>query len=236
MTTRHAEAPSISGPSTRKKSRKTERRTPRQERSQQTVEAILTAAKPLVIKHGVEGFTTNGVARLAGVSIGSLYQYFPSKRAILFELRRRHQQAGWQLFMAEAAALMDAPVQVATRRFVEKMFEVHRADPELHRALETEGRKLGFGELERQAIQVVRMYYERHRHELAVSDLDHAAFLVSAATEAITHGAVLERPDLLRDEKLIDGLVRMLLGYLTAEVSEEVPARSLAAASSAQSA
>jgi hypothetical protein len=64
------------------------------------------------------------------------------------------------------------------------------------------------------------LYYERHRTELAVTDLDQASFLVAVATEAITHRAVLERPDLLRDDKLVDGIVRMLLGYLTADVRE----------------
>lgn len=201
------------------------RRTPRQERSHFTVDAILTAAKTLVIRHGVAGFTTNGVARLAGVSIGSLYQYFPSKRALLTELRRQHQQHGERIFRAEAQALMDQPVQVATRRFVELMVAVHRAEPELHRALELDGRNPGYGDWERQAIQLIRLYYERHRHELAVTDLDLAAFLVSVATEAITHGAVVERPELLRDDKFVDGIVRLILGYLTADVSEQPPAR-----------
>jgi AcrR family transcriptional regulator len=199
------------------------RRAPRQQRSQQMVDAILTAARMLVIKHGVSGLTTNAVARLAGVSIGSLYQYFPSKRAIVEELRRRHQQVGEQIFRAEALRLMDQPVQVATRRFVEKMIEVHRAEPELHKALELDGRNAGYSEWERQAMQLIRLYYERHRSELAVDDLDLAALLVSVTSEAVTHAVVVERPDLLRDQKLADGLVRMLLGYLTAQVDEHVP-------------
>jgi AcrR family transcriptional regulator len=200
------------------------RRAPRQERSQSMVDAIVTAAKQLVIKHGVDGVTTNAVARLAGVSIGSLYQYFPSKRAIVAELRKRHQQAGEQMFRAEAIQLLNVPVQAATRRFVEKMIEVHRSEPALHRALELDGRSPGYGDWERQAVQLIRVYYERHRSELAVTDLDLASFLVSVTTEAITHAAVLERPDLLNDGKLADGIVRLLLGYLTANVEERAPA------------
>jgi AcrR family transcriptional regulator len=191
------------------------RRAPSQERSQQMVDAILTAARLLVVKHGLENLTTNAVARLAGVSIGSLYQYFPSKRAIVAELRNQHQRMGEQIFRAELVLLIDQPVQVATRRFVEKLIEVHRKEPELHRALEMEGRSGGYGDWERQAVQLIRLYYERHRAELTVQDLDLASFLVSAASEAVTHAAAMERPDLLRDDKLVDGLTRMLLGYLT---------------------
>jgi AcrR family transcriptional regulator len=179
------------------------------------VDAILTAAKLLVIKHGVDGLTTNAVARLAGVSIGSLYQYFPSKRAIIAALREKHQRQGEQIFRAELAQLLDQPVDVATRRFVAKLIEVHRSEPELHRALELDGRTARYGDWERQAVQLIRFYYERHRAELAVSDLDLAAFIVAATSEAVTHAAVTERPDLLRDDKLVDGLVRMFLGYLT---------------------
>jgi len=95
------------------------------------VDAILTAAKLLVVKHGVDGLTTNVVDRLAGVSIGSLYQYFPGKRALLTELRKRHQQLGEQVFRAEAVAMFNQPVAVAARRLVERMIEVHREEPEL---------------------------------------------------------------------------------------------------------
>jgi hypothetical protein len=103
-----------------------------------------------------------------------------------------------------------------TRRYVAQMIAVHRAEPEVHHALEREGRPVLIGEWERQAMQIVRAYLEQHRDELAIADLDLAAFLVSVTTEAITHAAVLERPDLLKDDRLVDGIVAMLLGYLTA--------------------
>ena len=191
------------------------RRTPRQERSQHLVDAILTAAQTLVARHGVDKLTTNGVARLAGVSIGSLYQYFPGKRALIAELRRRHQEAGEQIFRAEAEKLVNAPVPVAVRHFVEKMIEVHRSDPALHQALEVVGRTSWIGDWERRALGIVRAYLELHRAELAVTDLDQAAFMVLVAAESITHGSVIERPAYLSDPALIEGLVVMLTAYLT---------------------
>jgi AcrR family transcriptional regulator len=217
-------------PKARKRSDAKGRRSPKQERSQHTVDAILTAAKTLVVKHGLDRVTTNGVARLAGVSIGSLYQYFPSKRAIITELRKQHQQAGERIFRAEAANLVNAPVRVAVRRFVEKMIEVHREEPELHRALELEGRSVWVGDWERQAIGIVRLYLEHHRDELTVHDLDQAAHLLMITAEAITHGLVLERPDLLRDATVVDGVVRMFTAYLTSTVPSEAPLGAVRAA------
>src|SRR5256885_17137254 len=66
------------------------RRRPRQERSRETVEAIVEAAAQVFERHGYAAGTTNRIAERAGVSIGSLYQYFPNKDAIVAELARRH--------------------------------------------------------------------------------------------------------------------------------------------------
>ncbi|NUE94496.1 TetR/AcrR family transcriptional regulator [Acinetobacter seifertii] len=67
------------------------RKRPRQARSVTTFEAILEAAARILESLGFAGFNTNAVAELAGVSIGSLYQYFPSKDALIVELIRRER-------------------------------------------------------------------------------------------------------------------------------------------------
>lgn len=69
------------------------RKRPRQARSAATVEAIVEAAAHILEEHGPEGFNTNAVARRAGVSIGSLYQYFPGKEALVAELSERAARA-----------------------------------------------------------------------------------------------------------------------------------------------
>ncbi len=66
------------------------RRAPQQIRGQQRVDSILAAAEQVLIEHGFDGATTNQIAARAGVPIGSLYQFFPHKNAIVEELSRRH--------------------------------------------------------------------------------------------------------------------------------------------------
>jgi len=68
------------------------RRTPRQERSRLTVEAILEAAGLLLVDKGLAGASTNAIAKKAGVSIGSLYQYFPNKESIFLALLESHHE------------------------------------------------------------------------------------------------------------------------------------------------
>lgn len=69
------------------------RKSPRQKRSEQMVADMLEAAAQVLERHGMEGFTTNAVAQRAGVGIGSLYQYFPSKAALVAALMRREEEA-----------------------------------------------------------------------------------------------------------------------------------------------
>lgn len=72
-----------------KKAQATARKRPRQERSRATVEMVLEAAVQVFRREGWDA-TTNRIALAAGVSIGTLYEYFPNKKAILVELARRH--------------------------------------------------------------------------------------------------------------------------------------------------
>lgn len=65
------------------------RKTPSQPRSALTVDAILEGAAHILERHGLEGYTTNAIAERSGVSIGSLYQYFPTKDAITVALIER---------------------------------------------------------------------------------------------------------------------------------------------------
>ncbi|MDW5314158.1 TetR/AcrR family transcriptional regulator [Rhizobium sp. PL01] len=65
------------------------RKKPRQQRSQEMVERIVTAARDMLNEQEFKGLTTNAIAQKAGLSVGSLYQYFPNKEAILLELVQR---------------------------------------------------------------------------------------------------------------------------------------------------
>jgi AcrR family transcriptional regulator len=79
------------------------RKQPRQARSSDLVSAILQAAAQVLAQVGTQGFTTARVAERAGVSIGSLYQYFPNKAAILFQLQRDE----WRDTSARLAAILE---------------------------------------------------------------------------------------------------------------------------------
>lgn len=90
------------------------RKTPRQARARATVEAILEAAARILTGETVQALTTNRVAETAGVSIGSLYQYFPNKEAILAELiREKRSRLTAALAQAEGPDRLVATIRAA---------------------------------------------------------------------------------------------------------------------------
>jgi AcrR family transcriptional regulator len=123
-------------PPPRARDRATPRKPPRQQRSRETVRAILEAAARVFEEDGVAGATTDRIAERAGVSIGSLYQYFPSKAAILATLGRCHLLAGWQALEPALAALdAGAPLAEALPALVHAAVAGNAGRARLHRTL-----------------------------------------------------------------------------------------------------
>jgi len=202
-----------------KKSVVSPRKMPAQDRSRAMVELILEAAARVLVKDGYEAFTTNRVAERAGVSVGSLYQYFPNKGALLGELMRRHMAELEHRFEAILADAADRPLAETVRALIEASVRAHLIDPELHRVLSEEVPHLGavdwrddFG---KRCAERVRAVLEQRRSELAVGNLDLAVYLVTTTTETAVHDAVATRPEDLRSGALADELTRMIVSYLT---------------------
>src|SRR5688500_9562351 len=110
-------------------------RAPRQARAQQTVSVILEAAKRVLIQEGYEATTTNRVAHVAGVSIGSLYQYFPNKEALVASLAEAHLDEILRLVEDGLADTAELPLADSVRSLVSAMLRVHQLEPALHRVL-----------------------------------------------------------------------------------------------------
>jgi AcrR family transcriptional regulator len=202
----------------RKKSPPSPRKLPEQDRSRATVDMIVAAAARVLVKNGYDAFTTNRVAEKAGVSIGSLYQYFPNKEALLSELMRRHTIAIEEGIDAMAERAKSVPLPEVVRVAVEHNVRSHLVDPELHRVL-SEVPPLGTLDWEaafnERMVARVRAAFEARRSEIVVPDLDLAVYVVTHAVEAIVHNAATERFEDLKSGVLAEEVTRMLVGYLT---------------------
>src|SRR6266481_6253125 len=111
------------------------RKSASQERSRSTVDALLEATARVLVKEGYDHASTNKIADAAGVSIGSLYQYFPSKEALVAAVIERHSSGMLEIVRASAVRVALLPLEEAARELVGVMIEAHRVDPKLHRVL-----------------------------------------------------------------------------------------------------
>ncbi|HEX3104599.1 MAG TPA: TetR/AcrR family transcriptional regulator [Terriglobales bacterium] len=206
-----------------RKLRTTPRKLASQERSRQTVNSILEATTRVLIKDGYDRASTNKIAAVAGVSVGSLYQYFPSKEALVAAVSERHSQELLQLMRSTFLRVAAGPIEVAAHEFVSAAIDAHRVNPKLHRVLAEEVPRIGRLEnvdaINEDVYELIRGYLEAHRAEIHVADLDVAAFICVTAVDALTHAAVLRRPEILTDEKaamfvvaVTDLVVRFLRG------------------------
>ena len=192
-----------------------------QERSRSTVHALLEATARVLVKEGYDRASTNRIAEVAGVSIGSLYQYFPSKEALVAAVIDRHQQEISEVTRDALVKAAAHSIEVAAREFVSVAIDSHRLNPKLHGVLSEQIPRVGRLENTeanvREGYALVRGYLEAHRDEIDVADLDLAAFVLVTVVEALTHAAVLRRPDLLADGKarhFVDDVARLVVRYL----------------------
>ena len=191
------------------------RKTPRQDRSRATVEALLEATADILIRDGYARLTTNRIADRAGVNIASLYQYFPGKEAIVAELRRRHgadQRAALRHVLAEQTA---GELESTFRRLVSIGVAGHAQAPRLHRVFTEELPAFGYRDvvaIDAPIFEAMRRFLQQA--DVDVRDLDLALWMIATASGAVLHRAAVERPEDLSSGVIAEELVTLLCRYL----------------------
>lgn len=194
------------------------RKQPRQARAQETVDAVLAATARLVVSDGYDKMSTNRIALAAGVSIGSLYQYFPSKEAIVAALVERHAQTICNLSKAKLAECVDKPLDVTVRTIVEALVEAQAVNPKLDRALREQVPRIGklrlVDDIHNDLIKAVAGYLSTRQESLTIRDPELAAFFVVKALDGIHHE--INNPVLAKRtrQELIEEMVRLAVAYL----------------------
>lgn len=196
------------------------RRTPRQARSRETREAIVEAAARLFASEGLAGATTARIAKLAGVSPGSMYQYFPSKESLVQAIFERESERQFARFVAIVDAQGGDGDPAVIRAFVADFVDVVQADRDLNRVLLEELPRVsgvaGMRPIEATITQTVRALLMSMRDRIQPRDLEMAS-LILVRTVRYSVIALLEEPveDAAR-EAFIDELSDVITAYLLA--------------------
>lgn len=195
------------------------RKTPSQARAQRTVHHILDAAAQILDGPGTARLTTNLVAERAGVSVGTLYQYFPNKAAVVEALLARRRATGEAELLARVASRPDASPDGAVRDVVASLIASARAHRDagvrgLERPGDIDGRAA-------RAEQALIQLWARRRVACPAAAAD--AFVLSRAVLGVVRAAALENSPLLDGTELEPALTRLVIAALRAL---ETPARS----------
>ena len=180
------------------------------------VATLLEAATRVFVKEGYAKATTNRIATAAGVSVGSLYQYFPGKDAIAVELLRRYRDGLVELVGSRLSSATPATFTTVVRDLIRELLRAEGINPALHRVLieqvlRTSARRemLGFEErLEAVLAESIRAA------KIELHDPELSAFLLVRVVLSVVQSAVVDRPR-YKTMELADELTHLVVGYVT---------------------
>lgn len=181
----------------------------------------MDATARILVREGFDKASTNRIAEVAGVSIGSLYQYFPNKEALVVAVARRHRAELLQVGRNVMAEIETLPLKRGIAALVAAAVAAHRVDPRLHRVLAEEIPRVGglkeVGTFDGDYYTLFGKYLANHCNEIRRMNPRLAAFVCMTTIEALTHNAVLHHADSLGStgmDALVDEATRLIVGYL----------------------
>jgi len=199
------------------------RKEPRQARSKAMLDTILDAMARVLVERGYAKTNTNAVAEAAGISVGSLYQYFPNKDALIFALRERHVAHMLAQFEGVVAKMDEQGTLTGDfAALVEALVAAHLLEPELNRIFEEEvtaGMLPVFNEVRQRFYEAIKGVLLRHRKVLTTPDIDLAAFVVQRMLKSLITAVVLVAPPGVQAASVKSEIVPAVVGYLTAKRS-----------------
>jgi AcrR family transcriptional regulator len=195
-----------------------QRRMPQQARSRDTLEMIFEATARIIEHEGQGALNTNRIAERAGISVGTLYQYFPKKEAILVAMARRelaNDRAAVIGAISEAFDVPDAPI---ARLAVRTLIDLHRQREKVRGVIMQAHAALGFSEEHAQPLREVTELLSARSDRVApgraapISPV--TLFVLTRAIIGVIRGAAQERSPLLGTAEFEDEVVRLIENYL----------------------
>ncbi|KAM3114879.1 TetR/AcrR family transcriptional regulator [Phormidesmis sp. 146-33] len=203
------------------------RKLPQQDRSRMTVEAILEATAHILTEEGYDKANTNRIAERAGISIGSLYQYFPNRESLMAALVEQHSDEIARLVESKPNHLSDAPLEIAIPELVKAVIAAHAINPRLHQVLNEEiprsERLQQMQKADEHITELLKTYLARWSDLEEIPTMGHfypqniemTVFIMSRTVEALCHSAVIEHPGFINDGRFEQEVSNLLLLYLT---------------------
>lgn len=191
------------------------RKKPVQKRSQATVDAIVEAAARIFVREGYPSATTNRIAELAGVSVGSLYEYFPNKASLLAALVSRQVDNMMEVMRARLAEAQGASLREIVKAIARAAIEAHYQNIDLNRLLIAGTPRVAhWRHIEQVSFSLADLIRDSLAHLIADPvRLEHAAFTAETIVESLLQRTILFAHR-LPGYRLEEEMAGVLTGYL----------------------
>lgn len=198
----------------------TARKGPVQSRSRATVDAILDGCVRVLDQEGLAAATTSRIAEVSGVSVGSLYQYFENRDAILNALQDREFARTFEMLQTLLLTkTFETEVELA-RNVITSLLDLYRASPGLHRVLALEGLHVAPTErvqaFDHKIVETLRAFLEMTSFSIRRKNRHAAAFVLYHSVRATMLAAILDEPPGITDPVLVDELTDLVVQHLIA--------------------
>ena len=197
------------------------RRPPRQERARATVADILEATARIIERDGYDALTTNEIARVAGVATGSLYQYFPTKEAVVEALQEAHFEKMGRAFLARMEELETAPLRELVFGLGSLMATSELLNSRLSKALlavPRRGRPKAVLQLEQRCGEILHRALVRHAPRADPEALRIPVFMVVQTVEALIISTSQYRPRGLTRQRFTSELAELVTRYIAHKI------------------
>ena len=202
----------------RRQSRRLWRRTPKQDRARDTIEVILHATAQILDQKGAAALNTNAIAERAGISVGTLYEYFPDKEAVLVALARRQLARDRAIMLDVISAPGGGSFPERVRRAIRVLIGLHAENESVRKVTMATHLAHGLWDEHAEPVRAVADLLAQVEGALPrnVPLSQTSIFVLTRAVVGVVRAAMREQPELLRAKELEDELVNLVEGFLEA--------------------
>jgi AcrR family transcriptional regulator len=195
------------------RARRRPRKKPAQKRAKETVRAVIEAAARILVREGYERTNVNHVAKLAGVSVGSIYQYFPSKEALVAEVARDLAERTLAHFQDGVMELALLPLREAVRGVMERAVRALRTDPQLREVILQQLPADVFDTRQPDSMLwvLLREYFQFHSEAIRPMNIDLAVAILQASVDAVAKVTSIRGDP---EEDVVAELTHLVYGYI----------------------
>lgn len=202
------------------------RKRPQQQRSRQMVDTLVEATARCIAEHGLDGTTTPKIADLAGVSVGSLYQYFDGKDALISALiEKMAQDVAHALKHLPSSQTHDLEEMVSMA--IRLGFALLDSDNKLYLELASNWQRLPTQRvadvLQQHIFELARMYFLKNYQHYPIENLQVKVFIIANSTIFTMVRFISENHAMLPEDDVAEGLIQMITGYLRQSMRQPEP-------------